>query len=106
MRRNRRFAAAAFATAMAAGSLVVGISPASAGGNWFIRLCDNTVAMECSDGQLDPVTGQLLTEPTPTTMRWEACESPKYKASSFDGLLWQNGPGGRTSCVAVRGSAG
>ena len=103
--------ATAFATALSAGSVVMGSSPALAGGNWFPQPCTTNVQTVCTSGSLD-TSGNLITStagtgPNPgTPLKWNACDSVSYKSSSYDGIIWQNGPGGRTTCTPVRGSNG
>ena len=102
MKRNR-MVVVAFATALSAGSVVLGASPATAGGNWFPQPCTG-VGTVCTSGTFNP-DGTLYTS-TDGTLRWNACDNSRYKSQSYDGIIWQNGPGGRTTCTVVRGGNG
>ncbi len=86
---RRSILAAAFATALSGGSILLGSGPAMAGGVWAPVPCDGSGA--CSDGDGQYNGGRYL-----------ACDSAKTKTEGLDGIYWQNGPDGARKCFVVR----
>jgi len=101
--KKRRFVQAVMFSGVLSASAFALAPPAFASGKWFPQPCSG-VGTVCTSGALD-ANGQLITS-TDGTLKWNACDSVTYKSSSFDGIIWQNGPGGKTTCTVVRGSNG